>query len=249
MSYDTKGACCSIPAVEHKYEPKGTYISLGGVEKVYTTGPKDTGKALVAVYDIFGFYPQTLQGADILAESLGAQVVIPDFFAPYEPIQLSKFPPKTDEQKQEIGKFFETTAAPTRVLPFVHNVAQALKDAGNKVGTYGYCWGGKITILAGATDDFIGVAALHPAMLNAEDGTKVKVPVALFPSKDEPLDEYEKLLKVVNDKPFAEKNSYKVYTNMHHGFAAARGDLANAANKEAYEDVYQRLAGFFSPLF
>lgn len=31
----------------------------------------------------FGFYPQTQQGADIIAESLGARVYMPDVFFGY----------------------------------------------------------------------------------------------------------------------------------------------------------------------
>ncbi|KAH7104505.1 alpha/beta-hydrolase [Auriculariales sp. MPI-PUGE-AT-0066] len=268
-THDSNSACCSIPAVQHEYTPQGTYKSLGGIERVYVTG-EGNGKALLAVYDIFGgrggtsnpldrqqseiilfhrFYPQTLQGADILSKTLGVQVVIPDFFAPYEPIKISEFPPQTEEQKIALGEFFGTAASPQRVLPLVHNVASALKDQGNKVGAYGYCWGGKITTLAGSTDDFIGVAALHPAMLSADDGNSLKVPIALFPSKDEPVEEYEKLLAIVNSKEFAPKNSYKLYNTMHHGWAAARGDLSDAENLTQYEDVYKRLAGFFSGLF
>lgn len=46
------------------------------------TGPDDATKAIVVIYDIFGYFEQTLQGADILAHS-GEQkykVYIPDFF-------------------------------------------------------------------------------------------------------------------------------------------------------------------------
>lgn len=32
------------------------------------------------VFDIFGFWPQTIQGADIISSQLGVKVVMPDFF-------------------------------------------------------------------------------------------------------------------------------------------------------------------------
>lgn len=46
------------------------------------TGPNDATKAILLTYDIFGYYPQILQRADILA-SAGKekyQVFMPDFF-------------------------------------------------------------------------------------------------------------------------------------------------------------------------
>jgi len=47
------------------------------------TGPANASKAILYVYDIFGYYPQSLQGADILSTSdkdHTYQVFMPDFF-------------------------------------------------------------------------------------------------------------------------------------------------------------------------
>ena len=47
------------------------------------TGPSSATKAILFVYDIFGYFPQTLQGADILATSDKEnkyQIFMPDFF-------------------------------------------------------------------------------------------------------------------------------------------------------------------------
>lgn len=47
------------------------------------TGPADAAKAIVVVYDIFGYFDQTVQGADILAFSDDHQkykVFMPDWF-------------------------------------------------------------------------------------------------------------------------------------------------------------------------
>lgn len=37
--------------------------------KTYRTGPEHAKDAILVVYDIFGFFPQTIQGADILAHA------------------------------------------------------------------------------------------------------------------------------------------------------------------------------------
>jgi len=208
-------------------------------------GPTDTGKAILVVYDIFGFFPQTLQGADILAETVQARVVVADYLQG-KAWPLDKFPPANDAEKAELQSLFGTTANPARTLPFVNAVGKELqKDGATKIGVLGYCWGGKLSVLAGAEDWSDAIASVHPAFLTEEDFNKLKVPIALFPSKDEPIDEYTKAINAISSKPFAAKNVYKIYRTVHHGWAAARGDLTDPENKAQYEDVYSRLATFF----
>ncbi|CAE7121072.1 unnamed protein product [Rhizoctonia solani] len=64
-------ACCTIPPVvpKEQYKEKGEYKPYGAYKKAYIVGKPGTGKAIIGVYDIFGYWPQTLQGADILAET------------------------------------------------------------------------------------------------------------------------------------------------------------------------------------
>jgi len=68
MSTQSKACCTVPPVVTEGYKEKGEWITINGM-KTYATGPKDAKSALLVVYDIFGFFPQTLQGADILAHS------------------------------------------------------------------------------------------------------------------------------------------------------------------------------------
>lgn len=54
------------------------------------TGPADAQKGILVIMDIFGFFEQTLQGADILSSN-GAEkyrVVVPDWFEG-EPADIS----------------------------------------------------------------------------------------------------------------------------------------------------------------
>ncbi|OBZ79658.1 putative AIM2 family protein C30D10.14 [Grifola frondosa] len=241
-------ACCTIPPVKSDYVPKGIYKSYAGFDKVYVAGPENTGDiALVCVFDIFGFKPQTQQGADILAEKLNAQVIMPDFFEPAEPWPVEHFPPKTHQEKAKLQAFFGGPAKPQDAVGRLLTVGKALKSDGAKfVGTFGFCWGGKVTILAGsdAATPFDAVAATHPAMLHAADVNELKVPLGFYPSNDEPVDECKKILEIVATKPFAAKNDHKFY-NSFHGFAAARADLDDPENKKQFEDLYARLIRFF----
>ena len=56
-------------------------VLLTSLEDV--TGPDDAKKAILFIFDVFGYFPQSLQGADILANSDDHQkykVFIPDWF-------------------------------------------------------------------------------------------------------------------------------------------------------------------------
>lgn len=67
------------------------------------TGPADATKAIVIIYDIFGYFEQTLQGADILAHS-GEQkykVFIPDFFKG-EPCPIEWYNIYTPQTKRSV---------------------------------------------------------------------------------------------------------------------------------------------------
>ncbi|KAI0076229.1 hypothetical protein K474DRAFT_1691426 [Panus rudis PR-1116 ss-1] len=247
--HNTNAACCSIPPVKSDYVPKGTFKSYGGFNKVYVTGPQTLGDtAIVCVYDIFGFKPQTQQGADIIADNLKVQVLMPDFFENGEAWPVDKFPPKTDEEKQKLQQFFGGIASPPDNKNKLINFGKALKNDGAKfIGVYGFCWGGKVVMLAGGEDGtpFDAVSIVHPAMLSAGDAENLKVPLGLYPSNDEPKEEYEKIVDVLKKKPFADKSDWKWYDSFH-GFAAARANLDDSDNKAKYEDLYCTLINFFN---
>jgi dienelactone hydrolase len=97
--HNTNSACCTIPPVQSEYTPKGTFKSVGDFKKVYVTG-QSTDTAIVCVYDIFGYFPQTQQGADIIASTLKTVVYMPDFFEPNAPFPSEDFPPTTDAGKR-----------------------------------------------------------------------------------------------------------------------------------------------------
>ncbi|KAJ7462766.1 hypothetical protein B0H11DRAFT_95314 [Mycena galericulata] len=229
MIHNTNAACCSIPPVQSQYTPKGTFKSVGDFKKVYVTGgPSDN--AIVCVYDIFGYFPQTQQGADIIASALKTVVYMPDFFEPNAPFPAENFPPTTDEGKKALQDFFGGTANPQANVKKLVAFGQTLKSGGaKKLGAYGFCWGGKVTLsAAGEATPFESVSIIHPAMLSVDDANKLTI------------------LDVIAKKPFATKNDNKYFANMFHGWAAARADLKNQDNKEEFENLYTRLAEFFS---
>jgi len=174
---------------------------------------------------------------------------MPNFFEPKEPFLTSKHPPKSDQDRSDLQAFFgpDGAAYPPNNIGKLTKFTETLKSNGYKyVGAYGFCWGSKICISSGSAGTPLdAVALVHPAMLNANDAAKLTIPLAMYISKDESVEEYNKINDIISKKPFASKSDSKIYTNMFHGFAAARANLENEENKKEFEDVYGKLVAFF----
>lgn len=109
-------------------------------------GSTSSKSGIVVVYDIFGFYPQTLQGADKLAEQTGAVTFVPDFLE-NEYADHAWFPMDTDEKKNALQGFFAKSAGPPLILPKAKAwlaEAKAKYPSVEKWGIFGLCWGGKV---------------------------------------------------------------------------------------------------------
>ena len=210
------------------------------------TGSSSATEALLVIYDIFGFFPQTLQGADILAHSDKEhpyQVYIPDWFGD-KAADISWFPPTDDDKKAKLGKFFEEQAAPP---PKIERFGTIIKEAQEKNpnikkwGILGYCWGGKVaTLAAGNTDFFSAAAEVHPAMVDPNDAEKVKIPFILLASKDEPADD----VKAFGEKLTGVKH-IETFGDQIHGWMAARADLSDSNVRDKYELGYKKVLDFF----
>ncbi|KAJ5542758.1 hypothetical protein N7535_005182 [Penicillium sp. DV-2018c] len=242
-------ACCSIPPVVSKgYNAKGEYKTINGL-KTYVTGPESASKAILVIFDIFGFFDQTLQGADILANSTDQKyrVFIPDFFEGQH-FDIASFPPTTDKQKKDLGDFFSTKAAPPNTLSKIPNVvAEANKLApGGQFGSWsilGYCWGGKIASLSSGADNKIFKAAVqcHPAMVDANDAKNVNIPMALLASKDEPAQDVKDYEANLKGPKYVE-----TFPTQIHGWMAARSDLENPEVRKEYERGYKTVLEFLN---
>ena len=197
--------------------------------------------------DIFGYWDQTIQGADILSTSNEKKyrVFIPDFFEG-QPVDLAKFPPQTEEDKAGLGNFFATKAAPPKTLstlPGIVSEANKLAPGGSfeSWSIFGFCWGGKITSLASGSDNKLFKAAVqcHPAMVDPNDAKAVTIPMAVLASKDEDptaVDQYSKNLKVANYT--------ETFPTQIHGWMAARANLEDPEVVKEYERGYKTALEF-----
>jgi len=243
-------ACCTVPPVQSKgYKEQGKWITIDGM-KTYATGPSDAKSALLVVYDIFGFYPQTIQGADILAngdKEHKYQVFMPDFFEG-KPVPMEWYPPDNKEKGEKLGEFFKTTGAPPKTVQRIPKVLKEIEGQSSSIkswGIVGFCWGGKVVNLSSQSGTpFKAAAACHPAMVDPADAPGVTIPYAMLPSKGENKEDVEKWQQGVKVK-----NIVEWFPDQEHGFMAARGDLEDATVKKEYERAYGILLNFFHEHF
>lgn len=216
------------------------------------TGDKSSPNVLLNIYDIFGFWDTTKQGADLLADSTKYKIVMPDFLRNH-PWPIDAFPPRDEAEGKKFGEWLESIGNIGERVKDVEAVVKDLKANGaQKVGLYGFCWGGKVASqLAGPGSPFAGVSLVHPAFITPEDAKNFTVPVGFFPSKDEPKKDAEEFWSIIQKEhaDLASKSQYKYYDENHHGFAAARANLEDKSNYFAFQDVYTRLADFFCTVF
>ena len=201
------------------------------------TGNQEAAKkGIIDVYDAFGNAPQTFQGADMLAEGLGAVVLVPDFFKG-DALPGDIFPPDTDEKEQIVSKFLANQAAPPKnVEALLQTAAEAKKQwpSVRNWGAFGLCWGGKIVVLASAEGTpFTVSGTAHPGGLDKEDALKLTIPHLILASPGEPADILNQYAEIFAS---GEKiGEVKTYHNMFHGWMGARADLRNPEYAKGFE--------------
>ena len=91
---------------------------------------------------VHSFFPQTQQGADIIASAMNATVYMPDMFEPHKPFPAEDFPPRTKETKAELQRFFKGPANAPVAIEKIVSFGKALREDGAlRIGAYGFCWG------------------------------------------------------------------------------------------------------------
>jgi len=239
-------ACCNIPPIVSKgYEGKGKYETVGGIRS-YVTGPTDSPTAILFIHDIFGYYPQTVQGADILASSSPSSqhlVFVPDLFGD-APADISWYPPDTPEKQEKLGAFFKGPAEPMKTAKKILEIAKSFKEQypDKALGIIGFCWGAKIVSLtSGSPTPFVVAAKCHPAMVDPADAPKISIPVILLASKDEDPEAVKAYEANLKGESYVE-----TFGDQIHGWMGGRSDLENPRVKEEYERGYKTVVEFFA---
>jgi len=242
-------ACCrTAPPPAPVYKQTGVFVQENGM-KTYETGSESPTHAILFIYDIFGLYPQTLQGADILASSIATKtgnptkVFMPDWFE--EPADIAMYPPDTPEKLAYIQNFFSVNAAPAAIIPQIEGLMRAMTEKNPTIETWGivgFCWGGKIAALvSGPGTIFRAAAQCHPSLLDPADADNVTVPMMVLPSGDEDVEtvkEFEGRLKF--------GKYVETFGTMVHGWMASKADFEDKKAYTEYLRGYELLSGFYA---
>ncbi|ESZ91508.1 hypothetical protein SBOR_8106 [Sclerotinia borealis F-4128] len=212
MTQPSAACCQGTPISLHgpEYKLTGEFIEIDET-KYYVTGPTNATSAILLVYDIFGFWTQTLLGADILSATKtssspqGIRVFVPDFFGPGNEADIAYWPANTEEKWDYILKVFEEQAEKGKNMKKLGEFMNILRERDesknvNRWGVAGYCWGAKIVTLASQEGTiFKAGAQAHPSLVDPEDAKLATIPQIVLLSKDEDKNQckaYENNLKV-----------------------------------------------------
>ncbi|KAJ2664917.1 hypothetical protein IWW48_000531 [Coemansia sp. RSA 1200] len=229
--------CCNTPPVKATYMPKGQKNMYGDIQ-YYTAGSKDSKRAIIVNYDIFGFHANVIQLCDILA-SLGFYVILPD---------LLRGEPLTEADLGKPGVFASFTknaGSWDNIKPMYAKALEHIKECGiAAVGLVGFCWGGKMVVSAlSELEGLAGGAIVHPALIQSGDFAHVNAPLMVLPSKDEP--DFTADFEALKSKPFFSECYMERFDDMFHGFCGARGDWSNQEQAKRANDAINLLAKFF----
>ncbi|TVY40721.1 putative AIM2 family protein [Lachnellula occidentalis] len=238
-------ACKTIPPViAEGYENKGSWGEIAGLK----TCPATATKALVALYDVFGPAPQTLQGADAVSMALNALVLVPDFFRGGK-MEFSWYGNDLSEETKAAKEAFTAMAMDfSAFVPALKDVVGEGKERWEGVeawGAYGLCWGGKVVALSsGPGTPFKASGQVHPGRLATTDAYHITIPHIVLASNGEDAAIVQQYKDVLGKQGVVE-----TYGGMHHGesfflpkmnekklgWMGARANLKDEANFKEYE--------------
>ena len=168
---------------------------------------------------------------------------MPDFFDG-QPLDISVFPPKTDEHKKILGNFFATTANPEETQKKIPECLKAAEKFNPNIkvwGALGYCWGGKmISLLSGPGTPLTAAAQTSPAMVDPKDAENISIPMCLLASQDENVEDIKKF-----EENLKGVKHVATYDTMPHGFMSAKADLSKSDVLKEYESGYKTVLTFF----
>jgi len=205
---------------------------------VYEAPFKNKSRVIICAYDIFGFHENTKEVCDRLAEQGDFRVVLPDFYhGDYW---------REDRPTQLMYSWFNYTCSWEDARSNLKTLIQHYKEDGaTSFGIFGFCWGGKISVLAGTElPDIKCIGLVHPSGVKTTEANKVKCPVIILPSSEE--HDLMPFRNIIVDRLGEDACVHHKFENMKHGFCAARGDFTDPATKQAVGEVIDHLDSFFN---
>ncbi|KAL3423928.1 dienelactone hydrolase family protein [Phlyctema vagabunda] len=247
---------CCLSGKVHEGTPTGHVETIGDLP-TYVSAPKDGSKAksIIFIVDIFGW---EFNNVRLLADNYskaGFYCYIPDILQgdslPIEFLQSVEPPLKTREHLTLVEKTKATANVGTTLSPWLlrhrEAVTKPLVDnfistiravpGTGKIGTIGFCWGGRYTIISahGSVD---AAYACHPSLISVPgDFEPIAKPISFaVGTEDSLLDsktlgQIQDLLAKKTDIP----HEIRIYEDQVHGFTL-RSDWSSEKDRKAMDD-------------
>jgi len=203
-----------------------------------------SGPGLVVIQEIFGVNEAMRTTCDQYAAD-GYVVVCPDLFWRQQPgVQITDKTPAEWDRAFELYKNFDVEGGVRDLLSTLAHV-RAMKGCTGKVGSVGYCLGGKMAYLMASRSDVDASVSYYGVGLDQmlDEVHDIRTPLmlhiaALDKFMTEPI--RQKILKSIARNPMI---SAYVYEGADHAFARPNGQNYN---KEAADLANQRTSDFFA---
>ena len=242
--------CCAAGTLVYKDSTPdaGAVEAIDGLD-VYIVGKAKADTAIIVGTDIFGFATASMRrNADMLAESMGCVVAVPDHFRGKTASELPELTPEAiGAFNRECGQF-----EPWKD-DLLERVVPLMQGRGcTRLNYLGFCWGGKmaLTLVADAelSKCFIKAGGIHASLkepqADASRATFAKLPLMLLQaSNDAPL---PPLWEALQASPTAGKHVARTYYEVAHGFCGARADRSDPVVRAAVKSALQTTIDFFA---
>lgn len=259
-------SCCLSGQLHNHASPTGSVSKVGDLS-TYIAEPesKDKSKALIFLVDIFGYeLPNTRLLADLYAKE-GFYVYVPDILQgdplPIDFLQSVEPPLKDKKQAGLIDTAKNTAIVGTTLPPWLlkHREAVTLPlvekfvddvralPGTKKVGTIGFCFGGRYSILM-AHSKADAAYACHPSLVAIPgDFDPVTKPLSLAVGTEDSLLSVDQnnQIKEILDKKSSVPTEVVTYDEQVHGFTL-RGDFSSDKDKKAMDDALKQGVSWFN---
>jgi dienelactone hydrolase len=225
-------------------------------------------KAIILLTDIFGLpLPNPRIVADHLAEQVGVDVWVPDFFEGKPPFDVKDLEPHMPDRAgvklswTKIGVIgFKVVVSlpkmianrPSVVDPRVHAFINKVKSEKGyeRIGAVGYCFGGAMAGRLGSTGLVNTIVIAHPSNLKPAQVRAIQVPTSWLLAEDDmgfkekDVKAAEAIFKEKEGKPDQVDYEFKTWTGTAHGFAV-RPNLELPEVKAGYEGGLDQTVSWF----
>lgn len=202
----------------------------GGTFKAYVALPEITpAPAVIMIQEIFGINAEMREKCDHMAAQ-GYVAICPDLFWRIEPgIELTDAVPEQLERAFQLFGEFDVDLG-IEDLKSTLSAARAHEAVSGKVGSVGYCLGGKLSYMLGAASDIDASVSYYGVGLGAmlDHAPQITNPILLhIAGADEfvPLEEQAQIQEAMDNHDTAQVWHY---AGMDHAFARGNGMHYNA---------------------